>query len=680
MNQRCEDQVDQQSDGQAVDQLGGSLSLYVDSYTCPADSLCVTAVDHGGYPLQYPELYAFTGGGAYVDYNYSSSHGYVELPDLPAGTYNVDLAGYGTYIVETGWGLGHHSVSAASLPYVDIGARDIVGNPTIDGDVYIRRSHPDIYGVWVGWFNEGPSEVARVYLTPGTYDFEVKDWWDQDYLLSKASQTVSGGETILLDASQMGYDTLNLHMDQGFDWMYNYVRGLVFYAYRFYAQSNPHTIYVSNTHSTYFVDAELGLKDGLDTWYYYLYDGCIVTGAPGVTKSCSFGGTFSTTLETFGDPYMEGDTGFLSTTTEDGYGSTLGYVDHYDADGVTVVQPSEKVHLDPRQDRSRSAPLDKGVDQASYSTVHPQYEVRDALGFTIPVTPLNPWYGSTNSFDIPNPANTGTWQGDVTVDLGPYQADLTDSVSFNVDPIPPDPDNVGFYVPSKYRWYFKNNQTDGWGGVTSFGWGGVSELQPVVGDWDGDGVVTAGFYKPSQYKWFLKHDQNDGWSGVTNFNWGGAVEMIPIAGDWDGDGDDTVGFYKPSTAEWYLKNDNTPGWSGFTKVIWGGAAGNIPIVGDWDGDGDDTIGFFVPSSNKWWLKNNLADGWSGVTGFSFGTAAPMDPVTGDWDADGVDTVGGYVASKWRWFLKDDQVTGWSSVSNFKFGVTVGYEVVAGDWQ
>jgi putative hemolysin len=263
-----------------------------------------------------------------------------------------------------------------------------------------------------------------------------------------------------------------------------------------------------------------------------------------------------------------------------------------------------------------------------------------------------------------------TWDDYGQDTAGPVWAFTTEHVT----------DHTGFYVPSKYRWYLKNDRTDGWSGVTSFGWGGVSELIPVVGDWDGDSVDTPGFYKPSQYKWFLKNDHTDGWAGVTNFNWGGGSELVPIVGDWDGDGDDTVGFYKPSASEWYLKDDNTAGWSGFTMVVFGGATENIPVVGDWDGDGVDTIGFFVPSQNKWWLKNDLVDGWAGVSGFNFGTADPMDPVTGDWDGDGIDTVGGYVATKWRWYLKDDQVSGWSNVSNFKFGVTVDYDQVAGDWQ
>ena len=246
--------------------------------------------------------------------------------------------------------------------------------------------------------------------------------------------------------------------------------------------------------------------------------------------------------------------------------------------------------------------------------------------------------------------------------------------------VPDNTNHVGFYVPDSYRWYLKTDTSTGWSGVTSFGWGGASELQPVVGDWDGDGVDTAAFYKPSQWRWYLKNDQSDGWAGVTSFQWGGNAELIPVAGDWDGDGDDTVGFFKPSTSEWYLKDDNTGGWTGFTTVTFGGAAGNIPLTGDWDGDGDDTIGFFVPSKNKWWLKNDLVDGWVGVHGFYFGTTDPLDPVVGDWDSDGIDTVGGYVPARWRWFLKNDQDDGWSNVINFRYGVTAGYEVIAGDWQ
>lgn len=241
-------------------------------------------------------------------------------------------------------------------------------------------------------------------------------------------------------------------------------------------------------------------------------------------------------------------------------------------------------------------------------------------------------------------------------------------------------DNVGFHVPSKYRWYLKTNRTDGWSGMFSFGFGGVSELIPVMGDWDGDGVDTPGFYKPSQWRWYLKNNQTDGWVGVTSFGFGGVSELIPVVGDWDGNGTDTPGFYKPSEYKWLLKNDFSTGWTGVTCFNFGGAAENIPITGDWDGDGRDTVGFFVPSQNRWYLKDNLTSGWTEVTAFNFGVVSDMDPVTGDWNGGGKDTVGFYVPSQWKWYLKDNLVTGWSGVTGFKYGVVADYEAFAGDWE
>ena len=66
---------------------------------------------------------------------------------------------------------------------------------------------------------------------------------------------------------------------------------------------------------------------------------------------------------------------------------------------------------------------------------------------------------------------------------------------------------------------------------------------------------------PSQNKWWLKNDLVDGWAGVTGFSFGTVDPMDPVTGDWDGDGTDTVGAYVPAKWRWYLKDDLVSGWS-----------------------------------------------------------------------------------------------------------------------
>jgi len=660
---------------------GGSLTLNVDTYTCPADAICAVVKDHAGGPIVSPALNLYPSGGGYIFPIWSSIAGYIEAGGLSPDTYDVDILGTGVFISASGWGLGYHTISAEPLAATTISALDILGNPTIDGRVMFSNGRSS---GGLGTFDQPDS--LTVYATPGTYDVFISDYVSDDYaLLSEGESIGAGGGSIVLDASTMPLDEVTFYWDgvsQGAFWV------PVFDIWGIYLGEIPsgHTAYISLPGSSYTLDAEMLLYDSGDTWYYDFWYSCEVTGSPYQDVSFTLGGTFTTDLLAIDPPYASGGTGRLEMVVEDAYGHVLDYIDHYDADGGIPPEGSDRLLLETDQKSYLISPIDQdrkvmgrtGVDQGIYESPIPQFNVEDALGNPVSGALLWDGFRSPYEFDIPDPADTGTWYGDVWIDFGPYQADGMDDVYFEV--LAEEPDRPGFYVPGNYRWYLKTGAADGWAGVISFGWGGASELMPVTGDWDGDGVDTAAFYKPSQWKWYLKNDQADGWVGTTSLRWGGDAEMIPIAGDWDGDGDDTIGFFKPADSEWYLKDENTEGWSGFTKVVWGGASGNIPIVGDWDGDGDDTIGFYVPSQNKWWLKNDLVDGWTSVSSVNFGTADPMDPVTGDWDNDGVDTVGGYVPSKWSWFLKDDQVDGWSNVFRIRFGVTAGYEVLAGDWQ
>jgi hypothetical protein len=53
----------------------------------------------------------------------------------------------------------------------------------------------------------------------------------------------------------------------------------------------------------------------------------------------------------------------------------------------------------------------------------------------------------------------------------------------------------------------------------------------------------------------------------------------PVMGDWNNDGVDTIGIYRGNT--FYLRNENT---NGFAELIFSlGIPGDMPIAGDWDG-------------------------------------------------------------------------------------------------
>ena len=91
-------------------------------------------------------------------------------------------------------------------------------------------------------------------------------------------------------------------------------------------------------------------------------------------------------------------------------------------------------------------------------------------------------------------------------------------------------------------------------------------------------------YSPGQRAWYLKLENNDGWEDFQMIQFGSVdSNLIPVVGDWDGDGLDTIGLYKPGQRTWYLKEQNSDGWIDLLIVKFG-AIDNTwkPMVGNWD--------------------------------------------------------------------------------------------------
>jgi hypothetical protein len=189
--------------------------------------------------------------------------------------------------------------------------------------------------------------------------------------------------------------------------------------------------------------------------------------------------------------------------------------------------------------------------------------------------------------------------------------------------------------------------------------------QPLVGDWDGDGVSTPGVKRGNTY--YLRNSNTSGIADIT-FIYGDAADA-PLVGDWDGNGTDTIGIKRGNT--YYLRNSNTSGVADIT-FIYGGDA-DVPLAGDWDGNGTDTIG--IQRDNTFYLRNSNTSGVADLA-FIFGNAGDA-AIVGDWDGDGVDTVGIYRPAQGRFYLRNSNTTG---VADFSpgFGVVNGTPLV-GKW-
>lgn len=154
--------------------------------------------------------------------------------------------------------------------------------------------------------------------------------------------------------------------------------------------------------------------------------------------------------------------------------------------------------------------------------------------------------------------------------------------------------------------------------------------EPVVGDWDGDGLSEVGAFAASGRVFTI--------AGEANFQKikFGARGDRPVAGDWDGDGAWEVGIYRPSKGIFRLRSAN-----GAKSTVRMGRKGGVPVTGDWDGDGVTDVGVHDPGTATFRLRTRAAT--PVVTTVQYGHVGDI-PVVGDWDGDGVTDLGTWTPS------------------------------------
>ncbi len=165
----------------------------------------------------------------------------------------------------------------------------------------------------------------------------------------------------------------------------------------------------------------------------------------------------------------------------------------------------------------------------------------------------------------------------------------------------------------------------------SFYYGDPSD-QPIMCDWDGDGLDTVGLYRSRTGFLHLRNSNDQGFSDIQIYY--GVPEDLPVCGDWNGDGVDTIGIYRPSESRFYLRNSNTQGFADLDFAFLHGAG--TPVAGDWDGDGIDTVGLHNATTGA----IALADGNTPLlAGIEFFGEAGDTLLAGDWNGDGLDMFG-----------------------------------------
>jgi len=110
---------------------------------------------------------------------------------------------------------------------------------------------------------------------------------------------------------------------------------------------------------------------------------------------------------------------------------------------------------------------------------------------------------------------------------------------------------------------------------------------PVVGDWSRTGAGAIGFFRPQTGEWYLDYNNNGKWDGSSIDKllgvFGGSGDL-PVVGDWDGKGIVRIGIFRPSTRKWMLDLNGNGTLEDCGVDICLGPFGNsddLPVVGNW---------------------------------------------------------------------------------------------------
>lgn len=151
---------------------------------------------------------------------------------------------------------------------------------------------------------------------------------------------------------------------------------------------------------------------------------------------------------------------------------------------------------------------------------------------------------------------------------------------------------------------------------------------PVVGDWDGNGVADPGVRTPSTRIFSLKNA-----AGVISSISFGVPTDKPIAGNWGGDAKWEIGVWRASTATFFQRSA-----TGVTTSVVLGDSNDLPVTGDWDGDGRTDLGVYDQTTATFTLRMVDAQAVVWTANVKFGTAGDL-PVAGDWDGNKITDLG-----------------------------------------
>ena len=214
-----------------------------------------------------------------------------------------------------------------------------------------------------------------------------------------------------------------------------------------------------------------------------------------------------------------------------------------------------------------------------------------------------------------------------------------------------EPTEVGLAAFQDGRWYLYESGAEFPSARFAFG---TPWHQPLMGDWDCDGIDTVGAFGGGRVS--LRNTNTAGPEELAFFF--GQPTDIALPGDWDGDGCDSIGVYRPTQGLVFLRNELTTGPADETYYF--GDPGDRPFAADFTGSGFDSVGLYREATGLVYLRESPS---TGVADFEFFYGDPADQfIGGDWDGDGIETVGIVRSADRTVYLRNENTQGFADSS------------------
>jgi hypothetical protein len=169
-------------------------------------------------------------------------------------------------------------------------------------------------------------------------------------------------------------------------------------------------------------------------------------------------------------------------------------------------------------------------------------------------------------------------------------------------------DTPGLYRQSDGYVYLRNSNTQGIADIKFF-FGDPGDV-PIAGDFNNNGCDTVSLYRPSNQRFYVINalGSEDKGLGAADYSFlFGNPGDQPVVGDWDGDGIAEAGLYRESSGFFYWRDTHTPGIA--DGEIFFGDPGDRFVAGDWGIlDFEETPGVYRASNQTVYFRNTLTQG------------------------------------------------------------------------